>query len=265
MKELWANRQESEKLDLINEAIDVINESLDIFVGDSINEERFNILLIESLREIDPADAEETARRMFEAANDGTGYYTIAHTECLEKNPEEAIKYIRMAITAAKYPYTALILLFDILLQIDQPPYEELYPLVERLSELDYEDTWKSAYHKAIIYAVNGDYGKSKENFANAFKIAPRLSIDVERIHFWKEDGRRRTFTGKIGRIYNSRTGEIYSHDVDGWISEIFFNPSRQKDKIRLKTGLFVDFELGFSSRGPIAWDVRPHKRKLLF
>lgn len=73
------------------------------------------------------------------------------------------------------------------------------------------------------------------------------------------DGGHRKTFSGIIGPTLNKNEGFIYSHNFSGYISGgIYFIPSAQKYIDKLKGGSHVYFELGFSIRGPIAFDVRP-------
>ena len=78
---------------------------------------------------------------------------------------------------------------------------------------------------------------------------------------FWMENGHRKVHTGKIGRILTEREGRIYSHNIEGWKDDIFFDPRPQDKRKLLRQGMFVEFELGFSPRGPQAFDVRPFRR----
>ena len=76
---------------------------------------------------------------------------------------------------------------------------------------------------------------------------------------FWMEKGRRKALVGKIART-TEKEGRILGHEIKGWKEDIFFDPRNQKLKLLLQAGLSVEFELGFSPRGPIAFDVRPIK-----
>lgn len=69
----------------------------------------------------------------------------------------------------------------------------------------------------------------------------------------------RKTFLGKIGNVLTEKEGRLYSHTFYGWSEDIFFNPRHQKLSNKLNKGYFVNFELGFSTRGPIAFEVRPY------
>ena len=76
------------------------------------------------------------------------------------------------------------------------------------------------------------------------------------------EKGHRKMFTGKIGRVLTEREGSIYSHSINGWNRDIFFDPRKQELLKFLESGLIVNFEVGFNPIGPIAFDVRPTKIK---
>ena len=108
---------------------------------------------------------------------------------------------------------------------------------------------------------INGYYEKAVENFKNSHLRAPRTlqrRVDI----FWKEAGRRKMFSGKIGQTLTEREGRIFSHRIEGWKDKFFFDPRVQDNRNLIMPGLLVNFELGFSPRGPIAFDVRPREKK---
>ncbi len=262
LKELWQGKDEEVKIVLLNEAVEVINEGLDFCVDDPDGTSRLNSLLIETLSEVSTEKAQNTAKELLENKKDGTGYYTLARIEYHKNtNPDGACLFLEKALTGEKYPPGAIALKIEIQLQTKSPPYYDLLNLTDRLSsDIKFQDTWKSAYYKAIIYAINGIYSAANRFFDISFRKAPRTLQRYIQI-FWMEEGHRKVHTGKIGRIFTEREGRIYSHNIRGFDEEIFFDPRRQETK-GLKPGLTVDFEIGFSPRGPIAFDVRPHGRK---
>lgn len=262
LKELWQGKDEPSKIALVNEAVEVINEGLDSCVDDPDGTSRLNELLVESLSEVDTEKAQNTAKELLESKKDGTGYYTLARIEYHKNtNPTNACILLDKAITGEKYPPGAIALKIEILLQGKAPPYYDLLKLADSLSsDIKFQDTWKSAYHKAMIYAINGIYSAASRFFDMSYRKAPRTLQRFIQL-FWMEDGHRKVHTGKIGRTFTEREGRIYSHNIKGLDDEIFFDPRRQ-EKRGLKPGLLVDFEIGFSPRGPIAFDVRPHGRK---
>jgi hypothetical protein len=77
------------------------------------------------------------------------------------------------------------------------------------------------------------------------------------------ESGHRKVHYGIIQRNLTDKSGYIYAHGIKGIESDIYFYPPAQKFKNTLETGLNIDFELGFSPRGPQAFDVRPHGKTM--
>ena len=77
------------------------------------------------------------------------------------------------------------------------------------------------------------------------------------------ESGHRKVHSGIIQRNLTDKSGYIYAHSIKGSESDIYFYPPAQKFKTSLNTGLHVDYELGFSPRGPQAFDVRPHGKTM--
>lgn len=264
LKDLWHSKNDEEKLPLINEALDMINEGLDYCSDnpDCIN--RLNELKIESLSEIDPIRAKDAAKSLLENANDGSGFYTLALIEYQKNsNPVKSSLFLDYAMSGEKCPVGAIALKIEILLQDKFPNYESMLKPADLLSsDIGDNDTWKSDYHKAVIYTINNRYLDAAKYFKLSFRKAPRTLQRHVQI-FWMEMAHRKTHTGKIGRPLTESEGNIYSHNIGGWNDTIFFKPISQKYKNKLKSGLFVDFELGFSPRGPIAWDVRPHEKTI--
>ena len=263
LKYIVYSKSDEEKLPLINEALEMINEGFDYCSDNPDCIDRLNELEIESLSEIDPVRAEDAAKSLLENLNDGSGFYTLALIEYHKNsNPVKAMLFLEKSMKGEKYPVGAIALKIEILLQDKFPKYEPMLELADLLSsDTGDDDRWKSDYHKAIIYAINNRYHDAARYFKLSFRKAPRtLQRNIQ--IFWMDMGYRKTHTGKIGRPFTETEGNIYSHNIGGWGDTIFFKPISQKNKNKLKPGLFVDFELGFSPRGPIAWDVRPHETK---
>lgn len=263
LKELAQNSNDDAiKLSLINEAMGIVTEGVELYGDDPESEERLKTLLIELLADITTQCAENKANELLQN-DDGTGYYTLAAIE-YHKNadPKKADKLLDLAMQVKNYPASAIALKIEINLLSSSPDYKKLLTLVSTLcSRGDFHNTWKSTYHKGVVYATNGDFKEAYKQFYLSNKKAPRYL--QRRIQlFWMENGKRKAFQGKISSPLTEREGRIYSHNIPDCDETIFFDPRTQVDKQSLKSGLSVVFELGFSSKGPIAFDVRPHSRK---
>ena len=258
LKDLW--HKQHKQLRLANEAFEVIHEGLSTCRDEPVAKQRLEELEIEWLSEIDQNLAEATAEELLTKKDDGTGFYTLARIEYHKNsNREGAIRYLDKAMEAQEYPAGVVAFKIELLLYENDPDYKYLLELVEQLEyDSRFQDDWKSAYHKAVIYTINGRYEEATKFFKMSFRMAPStLQRNVQ--IFWMEKEHRKVHTGKVGTILTEREGRIYSHGIAGYKDAIYFDPRRQKDKHALKTGLYVDFDLGFSPRGPIAFDVRPH------
>ena len=262
LKELWQFKDEEEKMALVIEAVEVINEAMELSVDDPDSKQRLEELLIESLSEIDPEKAEITAKDLLENKNDGTGYYTLARIEYHKKlNAPKASVFLDKAMKGDNCPPSAIALKIEIILQDDYPVYKYLVKLADRLSsDIRFKETWKSAYNKSVIYTIDGRYRDADSYSKLSYRMAPRTLQRKVQV-FWMENGHRKVHTGKIGRILTEREGRIYSHNIEGWKDDIFFDPRPQDKRKLLRQGMFVEFELGFSPRGPQAFDVRPFRR----
>ena len=88
--------------------------------------------------------------------------------------------------------------------------------------------------------------------------MAPPFLQRKVKVH-WndKSTGKRMKFFGSIQHMSSSE-GFIYPHTIPNNQEDIYFNVRAQKYKSRLRKGLSVEFELGFSPKGPQAFDVRP-------
>jgi len=260
LKELAQNIDDpTANLRLLNEAMEVLTDGLNSCIEDLDGKQRLATRLIEIANEVNESEAEKLAEQMLLYKRDGTGYYTLAMIKYHDNKFETANQFLEKALAADNCPPGAIALQIEILLTSSNPDYSVLTKLSDRLRNIsDFRDNWKSAYHRAVISVIAGRYQDALFYFKTSHKQGPRLLQRQVQV-FWMEGGRRKAHTGKIGRTLTEREGNIYSHGISGWGDNIFFDPRGQKFRNELRTGLFVDFELGFSPRGPIAFDLRLH------
>lgn len=260
LKEISENKEEEKRIQLISEAIDVLNRGI-INCDNSTQEKQYlEETLLEYLTEIDFEEAKKEAKRLLEEENNGAGYYILSRIKYhKERNKAKAKVFLDKALDGENYPPETLALKIKLLLKDnDYPNYEKILEYVEELeSKFDYDDSWESAYYKAVVYTINGYYKKAKRLFNKAHRLSPKNLQRTVKL-FWMEQGSRKIFEGKVGNQLERYTGWIYSHDIEGWDEDIFFNPSQQDEKNNIQSGYFVRFELGFSPKGPIAFEVRP-------
>jgi hypothetical protein len=156
LKELWQSKDEEEKMSLLKEAIDLLNEGLNYCVDDFDKTYRLKKLLVESISDINQKDALKFSDVLLNTKKDGTGYYILAIKEYhVNSNITKSLLYFNNAMKGLKYPPDAIALKIEILIENtdDAPNYEYLLELVKDFSKIiGYKDSWKSAYHKAIIY-----------------------------------------------------------------------------------------------------------------
>lgn len=251
------------KLELVHEGIDIARAALDLPNLNDENIQKFNSGIVELLAEIDKEKAEQYAEKLYRAKS-GVGYYTLALREYHEnQDVAKTHQFLDKALECESHPASSLVFKIELLFEEKIPDYAQILKYVDQLSlRLDYSDSWKSAYHKAVCYIINGFGSKAIKNFQTADKLAPRYF--EKRIQlFWmdKTTEKRKVFSGTISRGMTEREGRIYKHNIYGFDQNIFFNPAKQVPG-SLTTGLMVDFELGFSPRGSIAFDLRPHTGK---
>ncbi len=258
MRDIWQNKTGDEKTELVNMAIETLNNGLTACEGDVDSQIRLNSRLIETLSEIDEGAARKRATELLNSG-DGTGCYTLALMHLHKsQDTDGALNLLTMATNAEKCPLGAFGLQLEIQIERKYPDYDKMMELVENISEATgFVDNWKSAFNKAVVYTINGRYRKALKYFAIAHNLIPRY-VQRRVLHFWMEDGRRKAFSGKIGTKTTKKEGFIYAHNIKGWKGDIYFSPWHQNRKHQLSSGISVNFELGFSSRGPIAFDVRP-------
>jgi hypothetical protein len=255
-------KDDEKKLTIMNESLEVINEGFDECYGDPDSIQRLNERRMEIMLEIDYKNANNIAKQLFEQNKDGTGYYYLANYEYYKNsNQKKAIELLDIALKAEKCPSGAIFLRLEIDL-LDSynkdPDYNYLLKLVNRLStDSRFLDNWKSAYLKAAILTIKDKYKEAQKFFTFSRRNAPKNHRTRVRV-FWMEKGHRKMHKGKISSILTEREGRIYSHGIDGWNDDIYFDPRSQELKKLLKSGDFVNFELGFNPMGPIAFDVRP-------
>lgn len=266
LRELSKNKENNEKIAYTNYAIDLVNEALHLCKGNTFFDcKKLETLHLDLLDEIDQREAKNSAEELLVTKGDGSGYYTLARIEFDKRqNVEKSSFYLDKAMEGEICPPTAVALKINILLQDKFPDYKKLLSLVKRLSsDGTFKETWVSAYNKAVIYSING----LEEEAIRYFKISHRKAPKNNRGNFHQQfvqifvmrNGHRKTFSGIIGATFNKSEGFIYGHNFSSFTSGgIYFIPSAQKHIDKLKGGLHVYFELGFSIRGPIAFDVRP-------
>lgn len=263
LKELAQNStNDTVKLTLINEAISIVMEGIELYGDDPESEQRLKALLIELLAEIATKEAEDKANELLKN-DDGVGYYTLATIEYYKNSDSKrAEKFLDLAMQAKNYPASAVALKIEIQLLSTSPDYKKLLSLVSTLySRSDFHDNWKSMYHKGVVYATNGDFREANKQFYFSNKKAPRYLQRKIQLH-WMENGKRKAFQGKVSFPLTEREGRIYSHNIPDCAENIFFDPRTQTERQIIKPGLAVIFELGFSPKGPIAFDVRSHSTK---
>lgn len=261
LHELMQTREGIDKYEIANEAIEVIDEGLD-YSDDQKSIERLGQLLIEILSEVDVEKAEECANDLFKEEKNGVGFYTLARIEYHKnEDSDKALGYLQKATESEKCPNKAFALYIEILLKDDDlKDYFQLEKLVKTLnSKKDFIDTWKSAYHKGTVNVITGNYSDAVAIFRYSHKKTPFILQRYVNL-FWMEGGHRKKFEGRI-RYLSEREGRIEGHNIEGWQDNFFFDPRRQGEANTLMTGLTVNFEIGFSPRGPQAFDVRPIKR----
>jgi len=263
LRDLWSIKEGDEKFELINMAIDQLNEGLDRMEEGQFDSDRLNELLIECISEIDPSEAEEEAKRLINISDNGIGYYILARIEYhRNKDFKKSLDCLDNALGAGNFPLRAIALKIEILINQAQPNYKELLDLADKIPDNIFEDSWKTAYHKAIIYCINGYIKPSKRYFQKCGRLRPKTLFKLREHIFWKENGHRKVFSGNINPRFSSKSGWIYSHDVPEWDSEIYFRPIEQTEYRKLKAGMTVNFSLGFNTLGPIGFDITSYKSR---
>ena len=254
-------KEEEERYRIIDQAIELLNEGLERFEDDPNEKEILENRLIYCISQINPIKAEKRAKNLLDISNDGTGYYILALIEYNQnKNSIKAQDYLEKARKAKEYPLKAISLQIEISFASNTPDYYKLLKLADEIPDSVFQDTWKTAYHKAIIYAINGLPVAANRYFIKSNQLKSRPQFRVPQYIFWMENGRRKTFSGIISTGMRRRFGQIYSHDIPNWDSDIFFSPISQRNYYKLKPGMNINFELGYNTLGPIAFDIRPYK-----
>jgi cold shock CspA family protein len=256
LKQMANARPREERTELINQALTIIEAGLDR-EGDPDDMRQLKNRKIELLNGLDRERSEELAEELFEKQNSGEGYYTLARLALYDDNDRvQALRYLSQAMQAESYPAETIALRIRLLLEDHDPYYDMVYELVKELDgRADHTDTWKSAYHKAMTYLMNGEYRNAKRHFDESHRMAPwDLQRRIDK--FWMEGGNRKVFEGKIGSPLSSTEGWIYAHGIDGWNDDIYFSPKAQDTGSELRSGRQVKFEVGFSPRGPQAFEL---------
>jgi tetratricopeptide (TPR) repeat protein len=251
---LAENKPGAEKVDLLNEALDLVDEGLAKERGGP-NKEMLHNKKVEILGDIDREDAEKFAQDLRQKHGDGSGYYTLAKLDLFgDENRTQALANLDKAMNADTYPPEAVALRIKICLDDNYENYEKLGQLARELERSDFRKTWERAYRLAVVYFINGDYKHSKEWFTESHRLSPKY-LDRKVEYFWMEGGSRKEFTGSVVSLTSSE-GFIQSNSLRGYTDRIYFTPSRQNTDVELATGLEVKFELGFSPRGPQAFEL---------
>lgn len=213
-----------------------------------------NQLKSKILNDINPEKAKEHAERVLERENSGTGFYTLSRYYYHEEDLDQALKCIKRAVEADSYPAGAIDLWLRIQLEKGNQNYNKMYKMMRILDKNnDFEHTWESLYRKSVILAINGKYQEAKESFFKANRKSPKHKTRVK--YFWREGDSRKIFRGTIKHLTRSE-GFIQDHSVPNWEDPIYFTPMQQDNEKDLKTGLDVKFELGFSLKGPQAFEL---------
>jgi tetratricopeptide (TPR) repeat protein/Cdc6-like AAA superfamily ATPase len=256
LMQMAEGRDDREANELLTEAITIVERAVEA-TNDFEDIQRLQGTKTELYDQIDREQAERLAEDLVEEHNDGSGYYTLARLDLYQSsNPEGALQHLMHAMAAEKYPPEAIAFRIKLLLQQDNPAYELIIDLAKDLDKRpDFEDSWESAYHKAIAFIIDGNYNKAHDHFEYSHDHAPRNRLDTVDI-FWKDSGQRKEFTGRIGTPLVENEGWIYSHGLDGWDDDIYFDPSLEEDSDKFKSGRNVKYHIGFTPRAPKARNV---------
>lgn len=245
-----------EVVEIVNQAIGVVEKGLEQ-EGDYEWQKRLRQRKVELWSEIDEKEAERIAEELLFDHDRGDGYYTLAALNYYKKQePNQALVKLDKAMEAESYPPQTPYLRLQILLEEQYDDYDKMLGLAQELERReDFEESWKSAYTKGVVHFINGNGEAADEYFTEAWQTAPR-SERYGAEYFWNERGSHKIFEGKIGSDLTSTEGHIYEHGIKGWDKDIYFNPTEQNTDSKLRSGMKVNFELGFSPRGPIGWDL---------
>jgi len=259
LTEFGESKEDNVKLAILNEALEVIEQGLNISRDNLELDPQFSEYRINILSKIDFDQAMKTAEEMITTEGDGTGYYTLARiAKDYRGKPEEAKTFLIKAIKADTCPIGAFAMMLDISLSERFPDYEDLMRIVRHLeADGTYRDNWISSYNKGVISFINGEENP-KKYFKTSERMAPPFLNRTVRLH-WNDEstGKRMKFIGVIQHMSSSE-GFIYPHTISNNQDEIYFKVMVQRYKSRLRKGLSIEFELGFSPKGPQAFDVRP-------
>lgn len=259
--EMAERREGEEQLELVEEGLGVVNRGLQR-IRDGFDEQvKLDHIREGLLRLVPRRRLEADAESMLTRKNDGTGFAALAHViYAQDKNAESAMAALRRALSAKSVPITAHALALQIELdrKDKKPNYQSvLASALEVFRSRHYERDWQASYNAAVVLFTNGRTIDSVKCFRAAdrwrhYRFERPISA------FWEGETRRRVFTGRIGSGMTTREGQLYGHDVPNWQEDVIFNVLAQPRREELRPGLLVNFELGFSTRGPQAFDVRP-------
>jgi tetratricopeptide (TPR) repeat protein len=263
--EFAETKEDNEKLSILNEALEVIEQALNISGSNPDMYQEFISYKIKILSQMDFDKAKKLAEEILTKTGDGTGYYTLARIVNYEgKSDEETKAYLTKAIKADTCPIGAFTMMLGISLSEQFPDYKNLIQLVDHLeADGSYRDGWISAYNKGVIYFINERYKDAIKYFKISEMMAPPFLQRRVKVH-WndKSTGKRKKFAGTIKNL-TTLEGFIYPHDIPNNGEDIYFSLGPQKYKTSLRSGLYCNFELGFSPKGPQAFDVRPYGTEL--
>jgi len=254
LRDLSKTANDSRRFTLQHSALELLDEGLARF-NQPEDRDMLNRLKSRILNDISPEEAKEHAKNVLENENSGTGFYTLSWYYYNEEDPDQALECINKAVKADSYPAGVLNLWLRIRLEEGKQDYDRMYKLMRKLDKRqDFEHTWESQYRKSVILAINGKHQEAKDSFFRSNNMAPKHMTRVK--YFWREGNSRKIFQGTIKDLTNSE-GFIHDHTVTNWEDPIYFTPRQQDNEQDLKTGLDVRFELGFSLKGPQAFELK--------
>jgi hypothetical protein len=242
---------------LKQEALDIVQQGIEI-ARESDDSAKLEEIRLEILSAIDPEEAESLAEKA--AANgDGSGYAVLAALEYHKNgNPMKALTHLDKSIACDSFPPSAGFLKAQIVLEEFKPPdYRSLLQLIESCrAQPGFEKTWRTEYISAVVYLINGQSGDARACFGRSSRWWSVTQRPVE--IFWWESGTRKTFNGRVGNTMTAKEGRIYAHGVAGWDNDFLFLVREQPKRDEIKPGMSVRFNLGFTPKGPLAFDLDP-------
>jgi hypothetical protein len=251
-----ANAPQPQRLDIFLNAEDLVERAHELPYVSLNDMSRIGELRTQIAAHVSPELGERLAKEMLDERRDGHGYAALAKLAALQRRPTAEIhRFLDLALGVGIYPNSALGLKVDLLMQEHPPNYGGILPYAEVLAQEEGSTLLsKDARNAAIILFIAGKYEQAR----GLFKVASskRLFVEFRHVaHFWEEGPRRKAFTGVVDSV-RAREGWVSAQELPGFGDNIYFVPGRQDTSIR--RGLAVRYEIGFSARGPIAFDLRP-------